>query len=117
MEPKASLRKIRNLSRRLGFNDFFYDNEVNNHITVMWKTDISMSIWYIDDQILTFRGQHSITNQAFFLSIIYAYCSKHARRRIWDALLNLNCQIKDPWIIGGISMLSLDGMRSKEDVF
>uniref|UniRef100_A0A7N0ZS43 Endonuclease/exonuclease/phosphatase domain-containing protein n=1 Tax=Kalanchoe fedtschenkoi TaxID=63787 RepID=A0A7N0ZS43_KALFE len=101
LEPKANSRKIKNLSKKLGFNNLFYDHEVNNHIVVMWKMDVDLSIVYCDDQMATFKGNHSRFGQEFYLSIIYALCSKHARRRIWEGLLDLSNQIKVPWIVGG----------------
>uniref|UniRef100_A0A7N0VJS8 Endonuclease/exonuclease/phosphatase domain-containing protein n=1 Tax=Kalanchoe fedtschenkoi TaxID=63787 RepID=A0A7N0VJS8_KALFE len=89
LEPKANSRKIKNLSKKLGFNNLFYDHEVNNHIVVMWKMDVDLSIVYCDDQMATFKV------------LLMPYVLKHARRRIWESLLDLSNQIKVPWIVGG----------------
>uniref|UniRef100_A0A7N0T5Z1 Endonuclease/exonuclease/phosphatase domain-containing protein n=1 Tax=Kalanchoe fedtschenkoi TaxID=63787 RepID=A0A7N0T5Z1_KALFE len=37
----------------------------------------------------------------FTISVVYAACSKHGRRTLWDVLLNLNSRMKDPWLVGG----------------
>uniref|UniRef100_A0A7N0TB96 Endonuclease/exonuclease/phosphatase domain-containing protein n=1 Tax=Kalanchoe fedtschenkoi TaxID=63787 RepID=A0A7N0TB96_KALFE len=101
LEPKVSTRRIKNLSRRLGFQELCYDHDTNHHIAIMWKNDVTMSLNSIDDQFITLQGLHSSSGQNFFLSVVYVSCSKHARRRIWSFLLSLNSQINDPWIVGG----------------
>uniref|UniRef100_A0A7N0RI91 Endonuclease/exonuclease/phosphatase domain-containing protein n=1 Tax=Kalanchoe fedtschenkoi TaxID=63787 RepID=A0A7N0RI91_KALFE len=101
LEPKASLRKINSLSRKLGFQSCDFDPHINHQVATFWTSEISLSKFHPDDQVVSFEVVHTVSCKKIFLSFIYAACSKHARRRIWDVLLSHNANIKEPWLIGG----------------
>uniref|UniRef100_A0A7N0V2P2 Endonuclease/exonuclease/phosphatase domain-containing protein n=1 Tax=Kalanchoe fedtschenkoi TaxID=63787 RepID=A0A7N0V2P2_KALFE len=101
LEPKASLRTIKSLSRKLGFQSYDFDPQENHHITTLWTSEVSLSKFHYDDQVVSYEAHHASSGKKIFLSFIYAACSKHARRRIWDVLLSHNSFIKDPWLVGG----------------
>uniref|UniRef100_A0A7N0ZRI2 Endonuclease/exonuclease/phosphatase domain-containing protein n=1 Tax=Kalanchoe fedtschenkoi TaxID=63787 RepID=A0A7N0ZRI2_KALFE len=101
LEPKAATKRISMLSKNLGFSSHHYEVDINHQIAIMWNSEIILSKFYADDQIVTMKACHVFSSKIFFMSFIYATCSKHGRRRIWEALIDHNTQIKDPWMIGG----------------
>uniref|UniRef100_A0A7N0T7G0 Uncharacterized protein n=1 Tax=Kalanchoe fedtschenkoi TaxID=63787 RepID=A0A7N0T7G0_KALFE len=72
----------------MGFKKVHYETEVNHQIVFMWKEEVSLSILHSDDQVVTMEALHS--GKKFSVSVVYAICSKHGRRRI-----------KDSWLVGG----------------
>uniref|UniRef100_A0A7N0V8S5 Endonuclease/exonuclease/phosphatase domain-containing protein n=1 Tax=Kalanchoe fedtschenkoi TaxID=63787 RepID=A0A7N0V8S5_KALFE len=101
LEPMACSVKLSQLARKLGFSSMFYDADLNNHIAIFWCSEVEGKITHVDDQVVTLEFITAGFSKSIFVSVVYAACSKHARRRIWDNLLDLNQNIKAPWIIGG----------------
>lgn len=80
----------------------FVGTNSNGKVWIFVKTGFKFEVEVDEEQILHGRLSSPSLPSQFFISAIYAKCSKAGRQPLWEKIRELSDQLVDaPWIIGG----------------
>ncbi|XP_060187015.1 uncharacterized protein LOC132616547 [Lycium barbarum] len=99
MEPMVSNDKIEGYKRFLGFQHCVSND--NGKIWCFWTVHYLATVIANDEQQITIRFNDAASNEKYYISSVYAKCSKAERKDLWESLEDINRNITDPWCIGG----------------
>lgn len=73
---------------------------LNGKIWIFWNQDVDCKVLDSDDQQVTCEFSHAELPFAFTTTFVYAKCSAHLRRPLWDKLLH-HAAYQGPWCTVG----------------
>ncbi|KAJ4845396.1 hypothetical protein Tsubulata_010578 [Turnera subulata] len=102
MEPRISGRKENRVVSRLGFsNSHRVDPRgFSGGIWILWEAQrMDVSIIYNHTQFIHLRV--SMNNSSFLFTAVYGAPQDRWRKFLWENLISLAKDIKEPWLLGG----------------
>lgn len=101
IEPKINHRRIDQIARSIGFDNYAHGDEINNRIWIMWTAALEVTNFLWRPYQVTVSITTVNSDSMIYYTFVHAPCVFSDQQVVWDEIVNLSSSFSMPWIVAG----------------